>query len=103
MACGHHTGIRVGIPLLTRDLNLLVTADLNCGLNAVLRPELVRRFNAVLKLAQGAKRRRRGQRPVSERHGCRMALKESALCGTGQNGHNVSIIGGFGAEGGGEI
>jgi hypothetical protein len=29
-------------------------------------------------------------------------LKEEALCGTGQNGHNVSIISGFGADASGE-
>jgi hypothetical protein len=26
------------------------------------------------------------------------ALKEEALCGAGQNGHNVSIVSGFGVE-----
>jgi len=43
-------GILVRIPLLTRVLNSLVTADLNRDLNTALRPELGRRLSAVLKL-----------------------------------------------------
>ena len=44
------TGTCVRIPLLTRVLNSLVTADLNRDLNTALRPELGRRLSAVLKL-----------------------------------------------------
>jgi len=48
---GYVSGIAVRNPLLTRVLNSLVRTDLNCGLNAALRPELARRLSAVLKPA----------------------------------------------------
>jgi hypothetical protein len=50
-ADGHHGGILVRNPRLTRVLNSLLTADLNRDLNAALKPEFVRRPSAGFRLA----------------------------------------------------